>query len=65
MKTAFTSPFNFSPLALTRQKDLQPEKMKMKSIQKTDLRNHRFAIIENKTVQDPLNWDEKWFSNYE
>jgi hypothetical protein len=32
---------------------------------KSDLHNHRFAVLENKQISDPLNWDLSWFSNYE
>jgi len=65
MKTAFASPLSYSPLGVVNQKGPQAEKAKMKAVVKTDLRNHRFAIIDNKVVQDPRNWDEAWFGNYE
>ena len=65
MKTAFASPFSYHLLSAENLKVPQHEKVKMKAVLKTDLRNHRFAIIDNKGVQDPRNWDESWFGNYE
>lgn len=32
---------------------------------KYDFRNYRFAVIENKSIQDSSNWDSSWFTAYE
>jgi hypothetical protein len=65
MKTALGIPFNYSSLNVAGEKNALPEKAKMKVVLKTDLMNHRFAILENNKVQDPSSWDEAWFGNYE
>lgn len=41
------------------------EKPSLRIAHKSDLHNHRFALHDNKAIQDPTNWDHSWFAQYE
>lgn len=58
--------FRYSGIALEIvEKSPIKQKPALKIVQRTDFKNHRFARIDNKSIQDAANWDASWFSNYE
>jgi hypothetical protein len=63
MKTKTTFRFSGSPFkVLEKEKD---ERSALKVIFRSDLKNHRFSVIDNKQIHDPINWDTSWFAHYE
>jgi len=65
MKTTATQQVYRSVLQMTdRDKNLN-QTSRLRIVYKSDLNNHRFALHDNKTVQDANSWDQSWFANYE
>jgi hypothetical protein len=66
MKTTTSFHYSNFPLMIAPSENTGTDKkVEMRLMLKSDLRNHRFAVIENNRIQDPSNWDASWFGNYE
>ena len=58
--------FHFSDLSIQLvEAGKKNPKEKMERAFTSDNKNHRFALIENKSIHDPNNWDPTWFTAYE
>ncbi|RYF84998.1 MAG: hypothetical protein EON98_07735 [Chitinophagaceae bacterium] len=65
MKTKTYFHTSHFPVPLVNNVQTVKERIERKVVQKSDLKNHRFAVIDNKSIEDPMNWDSSWFTNYE
>jgi hypothetical protein len=60
--------FHYSnfPLKVVGENKQEPDKLQLlRIIEKGESKNQRFGFIENKAIQDSVNWDPSWFANYE
>jgi hypothetical protein len=66
MKTTTSFHYSNYPVRIAQTENTTIEKkVEMRLGLNTDVRNQRFAVIENNQIQDPSNWDASWFGNYE
>ncbi len=54
---------NYSPLVLEKNQASE-KKTYLRIIKEGKLQNQQFSTIKS-SVEDPGNWDESWFANYE
>ena len=66
MKTTTSFHYSNFPLRIAPPENSGTEKkLEVNLVLKSDLRNHRFAFIQNNQIEDTTNWDASWFGNYE
>lgn len=63
MKTALPTPDATTGFVESTKEE--PATSPLRVVHKSDLHNHRFAVLENKTVEESRNWDTAWFASYE
>jgi hypothetical protein len=52
-------------LKFTEAGKTQEEEVKKRTVYKSDFKNHRFGLIDNKSIEDSANWESSWFAHYE
>lgn len=66
MKLEATFHYSNFPLKIIGENKQEPEKLQiLRIVENAEFKNQRFAFIDNKAIQDSLNWDTSWFANYE
>ncbi len=65
MKTKLLPLLPYSNYSLKAIEENEKKTAWLRVAKREDFKSHRFTIIKNTSIDNPVNWSESWFANYE